>query len=152
MISDRIGYIILENQVVEPHVNIVAEKNNKIVANAILQTADERNRNGRWYDHSELFPQLTCPRTMELLHARAMKGELGHPLSKDLQRQTVIDDTRTCVVYNKFWTEGMNVMGEFTTTNNEFGKALDQDIREGYIPAFSLRALGSVQQTRRGKL
>ncbi len=149
-----IGYVILENDAPEnpSDLKMVIKKpvNNKVVCEAILQTAEQRNRNGRWYAREELFREIKSPRTMELLHARALRGELGHPLSKELARQSVIDDSRTCVIYNKIWADGMNIMGEYTTTNNEFGRTLNQDILEGYIPAFSLRALGSVKTTKNG--
>ena len=154
IINENIGYVILENDAPEnpEEVKMTIKKsvNNKVVCEAILQTAEQKNRNGRWYAREELFREIKSPRTMELLHARALRGELGHPLSKELARQSVIDDTRTCVIYNKIWADGLNIMGEYTTTNNEWGKALDQDIREGYIPAFSLRALGSVKTTKNG--
>ena len=153
MINQNIGYIILEGDINEDDIRpikLTKTNNNKIVAEAVLQTAEVRNRNGRVYPRSELIPQLTANRTVELLRARALKGELGHPLSESLQRQSTIDDSRTCVVYTKLWNEGDDVLCEFTTTNNEWGIALDKDIREGYIPAFSLRALGSLKQTARG--
>lgn len=152
--GNNIGYVILENDAPEnpSDVKMIIKKpvNNKVVCEAILQTAEQRNRNGRWYAREELFREIKSPRTMELLHARALRGELGHPLSKELARQSVIDDSRTCVIYNKIWADGMNIMGEYTTTNNEFGRTLNQDILEGYIPAFSLRALGSVKTTKNG--
>jgi hypothetical protein len=153
-IGNNIGYVILENDAPEnpSDLKMVIKKpvNNKVVCEAILQTAEQRNRNGRWYAREELFREIKSPRTIELLHARALRGELGHPLSKELARQSVIDDSRTCVIYNKIWADGMNIMGEYTTTNNEFGRTLNQDILEGYIPAFSLRALGSVKTTKNG--
>ena len=150
-IKENIGYIILEKDIPEDTKMVVkGTKNKKVVCEAILQTAEVRNRNGRWYSREELFREIKSPRTMELLNARALRGELGHPLSKELARQSVIDDTRTCVIYNKIWADGMNIMGEYTTTNNCWGQALDMDIREGYCPAFSLRALGSVKTTKNG--
>ena len=97
-----IGYVILENDAPEnpSDVKMIIKKpvNNKVVCEAILQTAEQRNRNGRWYAREELFREIKAPRTMELLHARALRGELGHPLSKELARQSVIDDSRTCVI------------------------------------------------------
>ena len=43
--------------------------NGKVIAEVILQTANERNRNGRFYSSDELFPQLKAPRTLELLES-----------------------------------------------------------------------------------
>ena len=124
--------------------------NGKVVAECILQTADEKNRNGRYYAEEELFPQLRSQRITELIESGTLKAECGHPLSKDLQRQSTIDDTKTCARFLKLWTEGKNIMAHVVGTNNELGKAFDLDLKEGVKPAWSLRALGSVEQTRRG--
>lgn len=151
MIISQIGYIICES-IAEPMETSLTPKmiNGKVVAEGILQTADERNRNGRYYSKEELFPQLTAPRTLELLEAGYLRAETGHPLSKDLQRQSTIDDTLTCAKFLKLWTEGNNVWAQFIGTNNQYGKAFNLDLLEGCKPAWSLRALGSIEQTRRG--
>ena len=41
-------------------------------------------------------------------------------------------------------------MAHAVGTNNELGKAFDLDLKEGVKPAWSLRALGSINQTSRG--
>ena len=150
MLNSNIGYIICESYTEPTDFSNVKMINGKVVAEGILQTADEKNRNGRYYAEEELFPQLTAPRTVELLESGTLKAECGHPLDKDLQRQSVIDDTKTCARFLKLWTEGKNVMAQFVGTNNELGKAFDLDLKEGVKPAWSLRALGSVMQTGRG--
>lgn len=150
MINSEIAYIICES-VGEPSATIQPKTiNGKVVAECILQTADEKNRNGRFYAHEELFPQITSPRILELLQSGTLKAECGHPLSKDLQRQSTIDDTKTCARFLKLWIDGMNIMAHVVATNNELGRAFDLDLKEGILPAWSLRALGSVSQTRRG--
>lgn len=151
MINKNIGYIICESDIESKLTNLTPQKiNGKIVAEGILQTANEKNRNGRFYSSQELFPQLTCPRTMELLNAGYLRAEMGHPLSKELQRQSTIDDTKTCARFLKLWTEGDNVWATFVATNNRYGEAFNADLAEGCKPAWSLRALGSIEQTRRG--
>lgn len=149
--ENNIGYIICESESIPQPINFTPKTlNGKVIAEGILQTADERNRNGRYYAKEELFPQITCPRTQELLSKGYLRAEKGHPLSKDLARQSTIDDTRTCARFLKLWTEGNDVWGQFVATNNTNGKAFDMDLREGCLPAWSLRALGSVEQTPRG--
>lgn len=151
MINSSIGYIICESDITTKFTSITKDKiGNKAVGEGILQTADEKNRNGRYYAEEELFPQLTAPRTVELLKAGYLRAEMGHPLSKDLQRQATIDDTKTCARFIKLWTDGKDVWSTFTATNNKYGDAFDADLKEGCFPAWSLRALGSVNQTRRG--
>lgn len=151
MINSNIGYIICESDISPKVTNITKETcNGKAVAEGILQTADELNRNGRYYAEEELFPQLTAPRTLELLRVGYLRAEMGHPLSKDLQRQSTIDDTNTCARFMKLWTSGKDVWAVFTATNNVNGRAFDMDLKEGCLPAWSLRALGNLQKTPRG--
>lgn len=153
MKPNKIGYIICETDITAHSVTNMVDKtpDGRVIADAIIQTADERNRNGRFYPREELFPQLTAPRTLELLNNKDLRAELGHPLSKELVRQQTIDDSRTCAIFLKLWTEGDNVWARFTTTHNAFGKALNDDmIIDGRKPAWSLRALGSIENTKRG--
>lgn len=151
MIVKDIGYIINESNIaLFTDTNIIKEDNGRVIAEGILQTANEKNRNGRFYDSKELFPQLTAPRTLELLEAGYLRAELGHPLSNELVRQQTIDDSRTCAQFLKLWTDGDNVWGRFRGTNNAFGEAFNKDLLDGCKPAWSLRALGTLVNTPRG--
>jgi hypothetical protein len=144
------AYIICESDINPSLARIEKSADGKAIGEGILQTADERNRNGRYYAEEELFPQIVAPRTKELLAAGYLRAEMGHPLSKDLARQSVIDDKLTCARFLTIWTEGKNIWARFKGTNNDYGRAFDLDLKEGCKPAWSLRALGSVMQTSRG--
>lgn len=152
MITDKIGYIICETETVsDPRTKIVSEgRNGKLVAEGVLQTADELNRNRRIYPKAELFPQLKAPRTIELLEAGYLRAELGHPLDKDLTRQQTINDQLTCAKFLELWTVSDDIWGRFVGTNNEYGRVFNEDLKDGCKPAWSLRALGSIVQTKRG--
>ena len=150
MNNKSIGQIICESEGIASAKIQPKMINGKVVAECVLQTADQKNRNGRYYAEEELFPQLDAPRTRELLATGTLRAECGHPLSKDLQRQSTIDDTKTCARFLKLWTEGKDVMAHVVGTNSEYGRAFDLDLKEGCLPAWSLRALGSVEMTRRG--
>lgn len=146
--NQTIGYVINESAIPGfTETNIVQEdKKGRLVAEAILQIADEVNRNRRMYPFEELIPQLTAPRTLELLEAGYLRGEMGHPLSTDLTRQQTIDDSRTCVQFLKLWNEGPVVKALYRGTNNAFGQAINEDLKDGCKPSFSLRALGTVEK------
>lgn len=151
MSSNNIAaYIICEADINPSLEKVEMGINGKAIGEGIIQTADERNRNGRYYSEEELFPQLVAPRTKELLAAGYLRAEMGHPLSKDLARQSVIDDKLSCARFLTLWTEGKNIWARFVGTNNDYGRAFDLDLKEGCKPAWSLRALGSVVQTSRG--
>lgn len=153
MINNQIGYIICEgNDMSRPESTQLTPKtiNGKAVAKGILQTADEKNRNGRFYEAGILFPALKDSRILELMNAKELRAEAGHPMDTSLQRQALIDIPKTCAFHLKWWVEGNDVWGEFVGTNNDLGREFDLDLKEGVKPAWSLRALGSVNQTSRG--
>lgn len=151
----NIGYIILEgdNTSSPESTKIVkVENSGRVFCNAIFQSdLDKLNRNGRKYNPTELASNITSQRTVELIQARSFRSEQGHPLDKSLERQTnIVESNCSCIILDLHM-EGFNVVGSYTNTSNEKGVALAEEIREvGYKPAFSLRALGSLQQTKNG--
>lgn len=153
MIDPNIGYVIIEtattSQDFKPTIVRSMDKK-RVVAEVILQEANEKNRNGRFYDSNELFPQITAPRTQELIQHGELRAENGHPLSKDIQRQSTIDPNNTVVIFLKLWTDGNFIKAHARGTNNEKGEEFNQDLLDGFSPAWSLRALGSIINTGRG--
>ena len=152
--NKNIGYIILEGAPeFETKIDIKPKgygHTNKIIAETIFQSANVRNRNGRWYPGEELQREVTCPRTLELISKKALKSECGHPLSTELSRQSVIWEPNCSCIILSLEMYGNDIKGTFTTTSNGLGKALNEEVLDGYVPAFSLRALGNIQQTRNG--
>lgn len=153
MIDPNIGYVIIEtattSQDFKPTIVRPMDKK-RVVAEVILQEANEKNRNGRFYDSNELFPQITAPRTQELIQHGELRAENGHPLSKDIQRQSTIDPNNTVAIFLKLWTDGNFIKAHARGTNNEKGEEFNQDLLDGFSPAWSLRALGSIINTGRG--
>lgn len=150
----KIGYILNESSVCMESVDIREDKNNnRVTGIGVLQTGNEKNRNGRIYRTADLIREVNAPRQKELLAAKQLCGEAGHPIGADassLVRQQTIDPTKICVRYLKLWMEGDNVMSTFQGTNNALGEAFDKDLRQGVLPAFSLRALGTISSTPQG--
>ena len=152
----NIGYIITEAAPEEPTKTEIVDEikcgsRTRVVGKGILQTGDEKNRNGRWYStKTELAPQVVCPRTQELIQHGRLLGENGHPLSKDLSRQQQIIESLCSVRYLKVWMEGNDVWAWYVGHNNALGDTFDDNLRCGIDPSFSLRALGSVNNTNRG--
>ena len=150
----NMGYIIIETGLTNKEfpVKIDVDRNgtNKVTAEGLLQEANMRNRNLRWYSDSELFPQITCSRTQELVKTGNMRAENGHPMDSSLQRQQTIDPNNTVAIFTALWTEGNFVKGRYRGTNNAKGAEFNQDLLDGFLPSWSLRALGRVEQTARG--
>ena len=146
-------YII--NEGFDPGVNtaiqIMKDKlNGKPVAKATFQSGGVRNRNGRIYLTEDLDREVHSPRIQELLRTKNLFCEAGHPIDTSLQRQSTIDWRNSNCKILTLEVNGNNVEGLFTPSNTELGKAFALDLLEGVIPAFSLRALGSIRQTRLG--
>ena len=85
-----------------------------------------------------------APRQQELVRSGNFKGEAGHPLDKTLARQQKIDPEHEQVWYTKLWMEENYVMAHFRGTNNDLGRSFNDDLKDGQLPSFSLRALGSL--------
>ena len=146
-------YIILEDFINDDPKPIVVKKDTltgKPVGHAIFQSGGVRNRNGRIYAIEDLVREIKCARTLELLRTKNLFCEAGHPIDTSLQRQSTIDWRNSNCKILTLENVGNNIEGEFTPSNTELGKAFALDLLEGVIPAFSLRALGSIRQTRLG--
>lgn len=151
--SDSLGCVIIETATTGMDImpcKLIKKHNGRVLAEGRLQEANMKNRNGRYYDSRDLFPQLVAPRQIELLSTGNMRGENGHPLSKDLSRQQTIDPNNCVVIYTKFWTDGDFVMGQFFGTYNDKGEEFDKELQMGMSPSFSLRALGVIKNTAKG--
>ena len=153
--NENIGYVVIETATtisdIQPAKIIREDKKcNRVIAQGTLQEANEKNRNGRFYDSRDLFPQLTAPRTLELLRTGNLRAENGHPLSKELVRQQTIDPEKTVAIFLKLWTEGNFIKATFQGTNDARGEEFNKDLLCGFSPSWSLRALGTIQNTGRG--
>jgi len=152
MNNQVIGNIILESSHEVPEVTIIAEKNNKVTGTGIIQTIGDENRNGRIYELKDMKPEVEGDRIQkELIPTGNMRGHDGHPSSTELSIQSVINPILCSVKYKKIWIEGNEIHANFCGTNNEHGKAFNEDLLDGDRPSFSLRALGSVDRERNGK-
>lgn len=148
--NKRIGWVLCEEaaeSIDKP--KIVSADGKRVIGEGTLQRANSKNRNGRFYTDKELFPQLTCARTKELLKT-GFGSENGHPMDKDLVRQQTIDPDNVVAYFLKLWTEGDLIKATFRGSNLDIGRAFDEDLRDGFLPAWSLRALGSIENTPRG--
>ena len=149
MLDNKIGYIICETASQPSEAKIVSEKNNRVTIEAILQDMEVKNRNGRYYAKSELEPALKSERITSLLQTGNLFGEMGHPLG-DISRQQCIDPTNVCHRILSLEVKGNDIIGMVKGTPNQKGEDFNNFILDGSKVAFSLRALGSVTNTKRG--
>lgn len=141
----NIGYVFLEGKQPVEEYKIVSDKGGKIIAEGFLQTElNKRNRNGRTYGVPGIKKEVEGPRIRELAKTGNLKGQDGHPSDTSMAVQQTINPLLVSVKYLDVWMDGDNVASRFCGTNNELGNAFNQDLSEGELPSFSLRALGSV--------
>lgn len=147
-----IGNIIIETAATpaDYDFSIHSEKNGRVLGEGPVQEANHINRNARYYDSKDLFPELVAPRQKELLSTGNMRAENGHPITKDLVRQQTIDPNNTVAIFTKFWTEGDLVYARFFGTFNDKGEEFNKELLAGIKPSWSLRALGTIVNTPRG--
>ena len=153
--NNKIGYIINESAPIVTEFTVTEDTRSgihRVTGTGILQTGNERNRNGRFYRTEDLAREINAPRQKELISTGNLLSEASHPLSTELIRQQTIDPRNSCARFLKLWMEGDNVMGTFQGTNNDLGETFDKDLRMGVKPAFSLRALGTISATPQGAL
>ena len=141
-----IGFVILESApIAVPQAKVISDTGKRVIGEGIIQTAEEENRNGRCYLQPDLLREINCARTVELLSTGNMLSEHGHPMDTSMMRQQNIDPNNTVARFTKIWMDGNNVMAQFKGTNSAIGEEFDQDLREGVLPSWSLRALGSLE-------
>lgn len=113
---------------------------------AVLQRANEKNRNGRVYPKRVLEEAVNSPYVQERLRTKSLYAECGHPLDQNVQRQMTIDvRNAVCVITELFW-EGDLLKGRCETLNTQLGRDFKGLIEQGSIVGFSLRAQGNVQR------
>lgn len=142
-----VAYIINESLENAISFDIVDENKTTgfVTAEGIIQQAGKMNRNRRYYTQEDLHKEIYSDRLRELITTGNFKGEAGHPLDMNLSRQQKVDPTLEQVWYTKVWMDGDYVKAQFRGTNNELGRAFNEDLKCGQKPSFSLRSLGSIR-------
>ena len=152
MKKEAIGFCLINEQSTPLKPKIVGEEHGRPVIETILMETETINRNKRYYTTRDINAEVNGERVRELLEARSLFGEAGHPLTQDLTRQVTIDPKLISHVITDLWMKDNVVYGKVTGTPNEYGQTFSNLITEGSRLAFSLRALGIVKQTPKGLL
>ena len=140
-----IGYMLSEARQQVEEYKQVGEHNGKVIAEGYLQTdLNDKNRNGRIYGTPGIKKEVEGPRLRELIETGNLKGEDGHPTDQSMAVQQAINPKVASVKYLEVKMDGDNVYGKFCGTNTIYGKAFNEDLQDGELPSFSLRAVGTV--------
>lgn len=149
-----IAYLISE-AATESKAEIIKPTNalvDSVIFNAVLQDTDVWNRNSRNYPTPVMKKGLAADHIVELINNKSWVGEAGHPVDPTPTRQMTLDPRNTSHRVNAFHFDRNVIKGQVETLMTERGKEMRDLIRQQLKVAFSLRALGKVQQTSRGAL
>lgn len=146
--SKILAHVIHESTEEVKEFKVIGENNGKPIGEGYLQTdLNDKNRNGRIYGTRQIKAEVEGDRIQkELIPTGNMKGQDGHPSDPSMVVQQSIDPKLCSVKYTKIWMDGDNVKARFCGTNTIYGKAFTEDLLEGEMPSFSLRAIGAVSQ------
>jgi len=122
---------------------------------AVLQSFDVMNRNKRMYHIENVFKHFsTDERLKELLRMNKLTSELGHPIPSktneqfSLNRLMEVPKNRSAAIIKRPRIEGNLLVADIQTDpgTQDFGVNIAKNIiSSGYIPAFSLRSFGELQ-------
>lgn len=148
----NIGYIINEATFTPKREDVsqIGDVNGRAKIETILQDGNVLNRNQRFYDTKDLEAEIKAPRTQELISTGNMFGEAGHPMSKDVSRQQVIDPRNLSHLITKLWVSGNDIKAHVVGSATRVGEDFNNLVMSGTLPSFSLRALGVIKNTSRG--
>lgn len=149
-----VGTIFLENTpVTEELRNVTKLKNGNVRLEAVLQEANQPNRNKRIYKKETLQEALQMPYIQEKLKTNSLLGEMNHPISNDPARQLRVEVDRASHVIKEFYWEGDNLIGKVETAATTVGKDFAGLIKEnGMIASFSMRGAGDVSKGANGMM
>lgn len=152
MNNETIGYIINEATFTPKREDVsqIGDNNGRALIETILQDGNVTNRNGRYYDIDDLKAEINAPRQQELISSGNMFGEAGHPMSKDISRQQVIDPRNMSHKIVKLWVDGNDVKAHVVGSATRVGEDFNNLVMSGTLPSFSLRALGTIKNTSKG--
>lgn len=139
------GFLILENSVTAVP-KIIKDTQDITVIQTILQEAEAENRNKRSYSLESLKNAIYSPMVQEKFQRKTFYGEAGHPLGKDIERQTNIDQSRISHIVTEAHFDGNILRGTVESANTATGRDFQGLIRQGSEVSFSMRGMGGVSR------
>ena len=149
-----IAYMINESTTQNAGIQILKDFNKCITIRAMLQDAEELNRNKRKYPIDVLRSGLESERVQELIAAKSWFGEAGHPIEPTVQRQCNVLEENISHRVLSYDIVGSKIFGMVKTTPTARGYDMRNLIMDDdpMLSAFSLRAMGPMVQTAEGSI
>lgn len=149
-VNPVVGYVVMEETSLPNKMKIekVVNQDGMYFARfrTCLQSFDVFNRNKRNYSGAAMREALNAENVQELIKKGSWIGENGHPDSNDIKRIVTVDPCKASHRIVDFEIIGNLLYGTVESLNDDlYGKQLTKHIIQGVEPAFSLRALASIQ-------
>lgn len=133
---------------VNPNITIVKESfarnGAKVVFNARVQTCNEVNSNGRYYEKKDIEEAIS--KIYQKVKSRTLLGELDHPLDdSNLKRQVTVSLKEAAHIITDIWFEDTDIYATCETLDTPNGTILAALIRDKVPVGFSLRAFGRLE-------
>jgi hypothetical protein len=109
-----------------------------ILKNVVLQTANQKNQNGRIYPMPIL--QREAVRYKQFIKERRALGELDHPESPVVNLKNVSHNL------TELWFNGENLMGNIEVLSTPSGNILKELLKNNIRLGISSRGLGSIKE------
>jgi hypothetical protein len=150
-----VGYVFHESVINEADMRSVKKNPNGTVRiEAVLQEASLPNRNGRIYPKNVLEEALRSGFIQEKLTTNSWAGEANHPVTKDVNRQLMVDMNNVSHIVKQTWWDPKDsnlLVGIVETAGTITGKNMAGMITEnGMQCSFSMRGLGDVIKNPKG--
>ena len=120
----------------------------KVIFDAIIQTVDTKNRNGRVYTKDAIDNALKMKMEMIGNNSRGFLGELDHPDVTGINDPNKIDARlsnvlwdRVCIVITKTWWKGNELWATIESTLTGKGPEIVKIVKDKIPLGFSLRAI-----------
>jgi len=134
--------ILVESPIIHKP-KIIVNKNN-LIAECILQTVNEINRNKRLYSKDSLNEGIS--KISNRVKAGALLGELDHPLDREATRQvTVLYKEASHRIVDLSW-NGKKLIGIVECLRTPNGSILRNLIEDGIPVGFSFRGMGDLRE------
>lgn len=136
--------VITEAAIFTPPEKVKKYTDGKVIFDAYLQEANNKNQNKRFYEKNVLHGGME--RINEKIRRRAFVGELDHPITEDQVRQTTVLYNESSHVIREWGWDGNMLRGVVETLPYiAKGKALSGLILDNIPVGFSLRGLADLE-------
>ncbi|MGL6131600.1 MAG: hypothetical protein ACRCZ9_08320 [Fusobacteriaceae bacterium] len=116
-----------------------------VIFDTRLTNSSVMTANGNKYDKQMMEEAIADDFVQSRLKSNGMYGEMDHPTRDNPERYVQVYNKFRSHRFNRFWWEGDQLWGECETAISQYGRDMADMLSQGTIPAFSLRAAGSIK-------